>query len=215
MSIRTIFAGLAAIAALTLSAFAQAAPQVDASPSAVAHYNAGVDAYEAGRYNTAADEFRTAIHIDPRFAEAHANLGLVLEGSDTEAALQQLRAATTLKPDLADAHNTLGALLYRQQQFPAAAAEYRTVLRLHPDSVAGHYNLGLALAKMNRPQAAIAEFEQVVKLKPDFTDARLDLGQALYQAGRKSQARAQWRTVAASDNADAAKSARHLLARHP
>lgn len=215
MSHRTVFTGIIAVAfAIVFAAHSHAAPPVDADPAAVAHYNKGVSAYAESRYNRAADEFRTAIRIDPNLAEAHANLGLVLQGSDQEAAIQQLRTATRLKPDLAEAHNTLGALLYRQQRFGAAASEYRTVLRLHPDSVAGHYNLGIALAKMARPQEAVEEFAQVVKLKPDFTDARIDLGQALYQTGHKEEAYAQWRTVATSGDAGAAKSARRLLARH-
>ncbi len=213
MLLRTLFAILTL--ALGPGAFAQGTPQVDAGPAAVTHYNAGVASYQMGRYNDAADQFRAAIHLDPEFAEAHANLGLVLEGSDRDAAIRQLRAATALKPDMAEAHNTLGALLYRQGQFAAAAAEYRTVLRLHPDSVAGHYNLGLALSKMGHPQAAIAEWEQTVRLKPDFTDARLDLGQALYLAGRHDDARAQWRVVAGSGHAADARSARRLLTLYP
>ena len=215
MSYRTVLTGAVGIVlAIGLGIHSHAAPPVDADPTAVAHYNKGVSDYEENRYNSAADEFRTAIHIDPDFAEAHANLGLVLRGSDQDAAIQQLRTATRIKPDLAEAHNTLGALLYRQQQFDAAASEYRTVLRLHPDSAAAHYNLGIALAEMDQPKAVVAEFTQAVKLRPGFTDARIDLGQALYQAGRRDEARAQWHTVAASGDADAARSARRLLAQH-
>jgi tetratricopeptide (TPR) repeat protein len=191
-----------------------APPQVDAKPAAVTHYNAGVVFYHDGRNNAAVEEFRQAIHIDPGFAEAHANLGLVLEGSDMDAAVQQLRQATHLNPELAEAHNTLGAVLYRREQYPAAAAEYRTVLRLHPDSVSGHYNLGLTLAKMKQMDAAISEFQQAVKLKPDFADARLDLGQSLYHTGHQQEARAQWKMAAESSDADAAKAARRMLARH-
>lgn len=203
-----------ALAAVALCIPALAIPQVDANPAAVKYYNAGVKSYQAARYNDAANEYRKAIHIDPKFAEAHANLGLLLAGSDRAAAIQQLKSATALNPNLAAAHNTLGGLLYQQKQYAGAASEYRSVIRLNPKSVAGHFNLGLALVKMGQVKDAIPQFRAAKRLDPKLADARLDLGQALYHTGDKKGARAEWRAVAESGDPDSRKSARSMIARH-
>lgn len=210
----TMSSALFAFAAAALCLPASAIPQVDANPTAVKYYNAGVKAYQASRYNDAANQYRKAIHIDPNFAEAHANLGLILEGSDRAAAIQQLRTATKLKPSLAAAHNTLGALLYQQKDYAGAANEYRSVIRLNPSSVPGHFNLGLALVKMGQLKGAIPEFRAAKRLDPRLADARLDLGQALYHTGDKKGARAEWQAVAQSGDPDSRKSARSMIARH-
>lgn len=81
------------------------------SPEATKHNLAGIEAYRAGRWETARQEFSTAVHLDPTLAEAHFNLALTLHrlGEHAEAA-KHFRIAGELAP-----HNSeiTQSILYR------------------------------------------------------------------------------------------------------
>ena len=56
--------------------------------------------------------YRRALELDPRFAAAHHNLGLLLRALDRLPEAQQCyEAATRLEPNFAEAHNNLGNVL--------------------------------------------------------------------------------------------------------
>src|SRR5205823_119459 len=69
--------------------------------------------------------------LQPGYAEAHYNLGVILsmQGrlAESEAAY---RAALRLRPDYADAHNNLGMLLLSQGRFAEGWPEYEWRLRV-------------------------------------------------------------------------------------
>src|SRR5262249_49967828 len=53
--------------------------------------------------------FRKAIALDPKYAQAHNNLGIALQGKDqVEEAIASFRKAIALDPKYAIAHNNLG-----------------------------------------------------------------------------------------------------------
>ena len=63
----------------------------------------------------AANIFRALVRRDPKFAEGHNNLGLVLlQSGDTRKAEAEFEEAVRLKPQFAEAHYNL-ALAFRQQ----------------------------------------------------------------------------------------------------
>ena len=94
----------------------------------------------AGDVREAEASFREAIRLAPDFAEAHANLGLLLdqEGMPSEAEHHYLHSIT-LNPDLGNTHMNLGALLANQKRFEEAEAAYRRALELIPDSPAAEF----------------------------------------------------------------------------
>jgi Flp pilus assembly protein TadD len=50
-----------------------------ANKSAAMHNGAGVNSYNDGDWNSAAEHFREAVAIDKKMAEAHFNLGMTLD----------------------------------------------------------------------------------------------------------------------------------------
>src|SRR5262249_12253083 len=77
-----------------------------------------------GRSDDAIAEYRRALALDPRLAEAHENLGQVLYRTDRfEEAAEELRKAIALDPDSAEAHCGLGLSLKHVGQFQEALAE--------------------------------------------------------------------------------------------
>jgi predicted O-linked N-acetylglucosamine transferase (SPINDLY family)/2-polyprenyl-3-methyl-5-hydroxy-6-metoxy-1,4-benzoquinol methylase len=85
------------------------------------HNNLGLASHELKRFDAAADSFRTALRIDPGYADAHYNLGNTLTAAHRpDDARASFERALQLDPNFAEALNSLGALLYHQGHTQAA-----------------------------------------------------------------------------------------------
>ena len=76
------------------------------------------------------------MRIDPRYAQAHSNLGFALanSGGRWQEAIAEYEAALRIDPDLAEAHYNLGnALSQMPGRLPDAIAKYEEALRIRPD----------------------------------------------------------------------------------
>ena len=147
-----------------------------------------------GRLDEAEKECREALKINPDFAEAHYNLGVLLGNKGRkEDAEAEYRESLRIKPDFAFAHNNLGALLTEMGRKEDAEAEYRESLRINPDHAGAHYNLGILLTEMGREKDAEAEYREVLRINPDYADAHNNLGALLSDMGRKEDAEAEYR----------------------
>ena len=64
---------------------------------------------EIGDHDKAIASYREAININPKFAQAYFNLGIVhSESRDYDNAIKTYKLAINIKPDFFEAHNNLG-----------------------------------------------------------------------------------------------------------
>jgi hypothetical protein len=151
----------------------------------------------AGDVREAEASFREAIRLAPDFAEAHANLGLLLdqEGMPSEAEHHYLHSIT-LNPDLGNTHMNLGALLANQKRFEEAEAAYRRALELIPDSPAAWSNLGVLQACRKQEKEAELSYRTAIELDPDYRLAYFNLSYQLLRQGRFEEG---WRCLEKRD----------------
>jgi Flp pilus assembly protein TadD len=77
-----------------------------------------------------------AVSLDPGFAEAHLELGILYFQQHRFAdAVAQYRLAIKIQPDLADAHYRLGEALVRTEHRAEAQQEFQLFARLHAEQV--------------------------------------------------------------------------------
>lgn len=93
--------------------------------------------------------------------------GQRLLDNDVDGALDAARRSTEMAGGLPEAHYQLGMVLAKQQQWPAAAAEFDRVAELQPDNAYAQYNGGLMYYRANRPDRMAIRFEQFLKLAPE------------------------------------------------
>jgi len=116
--------------------------------------------------------FKRALELNPRFVEAHNNLGLLLQDrGDTLRALDEFDQALFLRPDYAEAHNNRGFALESLGRVKEAAIEYGYALRQKPDYAEAHNNRGGLLQAQGELAPAMACFNRALQLKPDFAIA--------------------------------------------
>ena len=115
------------------------------NPRAVALVQKGMAAEEPADQ---ADCYLKAILIDPDYARAHANLGVVhfRQGAHGDAARSLLRAVE-LEPTEADHHYNLGVVYERCAKIDQAIRCYRDTLALSVDSLPAMENLARCYVK--------------------------------------------------------------------
>jgi predicted O-linked N-acetylglucosamine transferase (SPINDLY family) len=152
--------------------------------AAQAHFAQAQASWTQGDLGRAADHLQRGLALQPQFAEAHNNLGLVLHAlGRRDAAVDSLRRAIALKPDYGWAHSNLGNLLQAQRKFDEAIASYRAALRFEPGHVQARVNLGNVQRIRQDLDGAIASFREALAVRPDFAIAHMGLAEALQARG--------------------------------
>lgn len=145
----------------------------------------GTRALSAGDLVHAEQCLRDAIDLVPDFAEAHANLGLVLEKRGGFAEAESLyRRSIECNPHIARTHLNLGALLAAQKRFAAAEATYSYAIALDARSPANWSNLGVLYACMKRESEAEQCYRTAMAIDAQYDLARFNLSYLLLRQGK-------------------------------
>lgn len=143
-----------------------------------------VTCHQVGRYSLALRYIGQALRLDPDFAEAHNNRGIVLLAQgDLDEAVASLRRALSLKPDVATTHNNLGNAFRGLRRLDDAVISLLQALRLQPDLAEAHNNLGIALLEQGQLDSAVDSFQKALVSKPDYPEAYFNLAVALQARG--------------------------------
>jgi TolA-binding protein len=109
--------------------------QPEVGISAIQAYNRGVDLMHAKKFAAARVKFEQAIQANPRFAEAHKNLGFTLSQQGPQnysRALEHYKKAIQLKPKMAEAYEYRAMLLSRMGRKADAEKDLATLKKLNP-----------------------------------------------------------------------------------
>ena len=147
-----------------------------------------------GKLSEALAELRDAQQVDPAFARAHGELGVILGAQKSlPEALAAYREAIRLDPDSIDAHNGLAVALASSGKLEDAVAEFREIIRIDPDSTIGYYNLAYALADLDRDVESAAALREVLRINPNHYNARFNLGELFRLEGKYDDSANQFR----------------------
>jgi hypothetical protein len=114
--------------------------------NARAHYNLAINLNSRDPVEAIA-HYQQALRIEPRYADAHHNLGILLaKQGRLEEAIAHFNAALRVKPNMAEAHNSLGAALATQGRLDEALRHFEEALRLDPGYADARRNRDIASA---------------------------------------------------------------------
>jgi tetratricopeptide (TPR) repeat protein len=198
-----------------LAAIASAELDVRLDQHSAAHNMLATRYLQAGRVADALTQLEEAVRLDPRNAEGHSNLGVVLQAQGRLAeGMQYLRTAVRLKPKDDSVHFNLGSGLLVAGQPDAAMREFETAIALNPENADAHFNLAVMLGPRNRLDDAIAHLRRVVEINPLNADAyhNLAVAYALQRRIDPAIAAAQAAVRLKPDSAPAREQLQRLLA---
>jgi tetratricopeptide (TPR) repeat protein len=129
---------------------------------------------DPAQWEDAIDAYRRVVSIDPTYAAAWNNLGLLLHrmGRYDEAGTAYL-SALDQDPRCCEAAYNLGSLHEDRGEVEDAIADYRKALGLSPDYADAHFNLAGALARNGRDGEAIKHWQRYLELDSGSPWARI------------------------------------------
>jgi tetratricopeptide (TPR) repeat protein len=129
---------------------------------------------DPAQWEDAIDAYRRVVSIDPTYAAAWNNLGLLLHrmGRYDEAGTAYL-SALDQDPRCCEAAYNLGSLHEDRGEVEDAIADYRKALELSPDYADAHFNLAGALARNGRDGEAIKHWQRYLELDSGSPWARI------------------------------------------
>jgi tetratricopeptide (TPR) repeat protein/glycosyltransferase involved in cell wall biosynthesis len=147
---------------------------------AEAHNNAGAiraERAERGDRLTALDQFRTAITLQPAYADAHHSIGLVLchDGRHDES-IPAFQRAVELSPDRASWWTDLANACAAEGRGKESLAAYDRALVLVPGDASATANRAVALRILRREAEGIAACRAALEIDPVHRDAANSLG---------------------------------------
>jgi protein O-GlcNAc transferase len=127
--------------------------------------------------------------LDPEFAEAHNDRGVILAANGSFAeALSCFERAVALNPGYNEARNNLGRGFGSLGRFDEALTQFELVLKSTPDSPLAHFNLASVLERVGRKPDAERHYRSAAALRPDFADAHVHLAFLLQDTDRLPEA---------------------------
>ena len=130
-----------------------------------------------------------AVALDPDFAEAHNDRGVILAANGLFAdAVPCFEKAVALKPGYHEARNNLARGWRALGRLDEATKQFELVLKSTPDSPVAHFNLASMLELTGEKPAAARHYRSAVSLRPDFIDAHIHLASLLQDMDRLPEA---------------------------
>jgi tetratricopeptide (TPR) repeat protein len=161
-----------------------------AVPQAAAKMLSGVEfAKSPGGRDRAIGLMREAIAIDPKFWEAHYDLGILLaQTGDLAGAEPSLEQAAKLAPDSEEIATALGQIRRRRGENRKAADGLQLFVEQHPDAKEARALYVVALRDSGQIDAAIAQARESLRRKAGDATALSDLALAELAKGERDSA---------------------------
>lgn len=131
------------------------------------YFNESRAAQLDGHQDVAVRGYRGILELDPTFAPAHHELGMIaLRDGRLDDALHQLTVAVRCRENDPNMLNSLGSVLIQVHRLPEAVRALTIATDLDPNFVSAWYNLGVALHRLGDRPGVARILRRLEKLHP-------------------------------------------------
>jgi tetratricopeptide (TPR) repeat protein len=142
-------------------------------------FTEGTDAMHSGALEEAANDFLKVTSLEPSFAPAYFDLGLVrLLQKQPGEAIAVINKSLRLQPNERGAHLFLGIAYYRKNEYAKALAALKKETQLDPKNATALMWLGVVQLAQGDALAACVTLDKAAELKPDDVDILYHRGRA-------------------------------------
>jgi cellulose synthase operon protein C len=165
-------------------------------------YVASGDKYfKAGKFNEAAIQYRNAIQINPKLAQAHYQLARAyLELKSFQPAYEELRETVALDPRNSEAQLQLASLLIAGKKYDEGKIAAAKVLAADPNNARARAILGDQAALTGDTASAIREYQTSIKLDPRRVESYSSLATVFTSRGELSDAESAFKQAVESNS---------------
>jgi tetratricopeptide (TPR) repeat protein len=181
------------------------APKPAPSTEADEFLRKGIAAQQHSDFNTAIDDYKKALALQPGLAEARANLGSALAAAGQfDAAIEVYKQALATAPDKTAVRKNLGLAYYKKGDVERAHAELEAVHAARPLDVSSAVLLGYTDIKLGKESEAAALLSPLESGHENNMDLEYVLAFALIDSGEDAAGLPRMEKVAkATHSADA------------
>ncbi len=141
-----------------------------------------------------------AIAVDPYYAEAYHNRGIVYESKgELEKAAEEYKKAFMINPNLSMSMQRLGVVYTKMREPKRIVEVFKKALEKYPKNKALLENLGITHMMLKAYNEAIQVFGKILELEPGNVKARVNLGLAYIRTGNLKAAKGELLQVIIND----------------
>jgi len=152
--------------------------------NSVDYNNKAIAFYNKRQFKDAEVAFKKAIELNPKYAEAYANLGaLYAKFKEYNKAIELYQTCIKLKPTYAGAYTNLGNALNKTTRHEEAVYFHKMAISLDDKSSNHFSNCASAYKNLGRFSEAKEYYLKALTLEPTHINAHFDLATLLLQTG--------------------------------
>ena len=153
-------------------------------------FDLAVQSHQNNNLQDAQNYYHKVLKIDPNYAGAHYNLGVIFKELDeNQKAKSCYEKAIEIKPNYASAHYNLGTIFQELGEHQKAKDCFEKAIEINPNFVEAHYNLGTIFKELGENQQAKDCYEKTIKINPNYASAHNNLGVLSQRAGKIKKAK--------------------------
>ncbi|MBC7998665.1 MAG: tetratricopeptide repeat protein [Leptolyngbya sp.] len=154
------------------------------------YLDAGRQFFQAGAFNPAAEQFRTAVEKSPESGIAHFEYARALcRAGNEDVGVAEFLQSLTLDGTLLDARKEMAAILMKRGSYDEAGGHLRTVVQAQPEDLDARGNLGICMQHIGMIDQAIEQFRYVEAKRGDTVESLFNLGVTLRMKGEIDEAK--------------------------
>jgi len=135
------------------------------------HNNLGDTYGRQGNLDMAEAEFKKAIELNPKYADAYNNLANVyLQKKQFDEALSYYQQAINLNPNIWQSKVNTAFIYSEKGLFEKAILYLNEALKIYPDNPDLYFSLGQMYNKLGRIDNAKESYQNALKIKPDYQE---------------------------------------------
>jgi tetratricopeptide (TPR) repeat protein/predicted Ser/Thr protein kinase len=124
-----------------------------------------------------------SLELNPRFAPAYNQRGVMRSGRDPAGAYSDYCMAIESNPNFSFAYMNRGLLRLNRGDYKGAIEDQTRVIDMMPSSLPAYNNRGVALARSGNVDAAIEDWLTAIRMDPQYVSPYVHLGQAYLNRG--------------------------------
>ncbi|MFA5933338.1 MAG: tetratricopeptide repeat protein [Microgenomates group bacterium] len=142
----------------------------------MAYFHLGEAYSKQNRTDLAIDNYKKALHVDPKNPTTHFRLGYTYyEQGKYKEAISEYEEALIFNPKSSEIYYNMGKSLESLNRPDLALQQYKKAIELDPKSAAAHNNAGIIYTGYNRSDEAEKEFNTAISLDPNLAEAYFNL----------------------------------------
>jgi tetratricopeptide (TPR) repeat protein len=144
------------------------------SPSSPQNHNNLGDLYgRHGNLDKAIEEFKKAIALNPRYADAYHNLANIYVGKkQIDEAIKNYQLAIKFNPQLWQSYQSLAIIYFQKQEFDLSEQYFKKAIAINPRNPNLYINLGIMYLKIGKKEEAKKAIKAALQIDPQNQKAR-------------------------------------------